>query len=231
MNSDVVMAICAPNMPTFNQSLVAIRTLKASTGARILIMGNNTPNEEWRKLLRWNCELLGCKWSYFEEPFSLSKYWNMGADLCPKGDYIAYANADAIFYPFWFENLVRLWEKEPDYFTVVPFSFDCRNMPCERQQVVPIEKIVPAHNPAGAVQVFKRSSNWRWDEQFVMWEMDADVTFFLKHNNLSGGVAFNSRVDHLIHGYVEQIDAHKHFNGKYDIGAATSALKKKWGLP
>lgn len=232
MNADIIMPVCAANEATLNMSQVAIRTCKASTSARLLVIGNNTPNQDWRTRLRWNCELLGARWVYddcFDGNFSLSRVWNKGATMTD-GEYIAYTNADAIFYPNWLENLIGLWRQEPEYWIVVPFSFDCRNYPCERTQVAPEPRIVPSHNPAGAVQVFRRDSGWKWDEQFPLWEMDADITLTLERYRRRGGVAYNSRVDHLCSGFVHNVKYEDHFGPNAGFSTATTAFRKKWGL-
>jgi glycosyltransferase involved in cell wall biosynthesis len=194
-------------------------------------MGNNTPAENLRDALKSTCELVGATWTYTEGTFSQSKFWNRGADMT-KGDYIAYFNSDVIFYQNWFENLVACWESDPQFWTVAPYSLDFRNYPCVSHTPDPVPRIVQTHNPAGGGIVFRRKDNFRWDERFPFWEMDADITYMLDRSEgkLKGGVCYASRVDHFCRGCVSQIDSEKHFGPEADYGLVTQSLKRKWNL-
>ncbi len=231
MDSDVIINVCAPNMGTYHLAITAIRTCAATTKARILVLGNNTPDQALRSEVRSTCELVGAQWTYTEGPFSQSKFWNRGTDLT-NGDYVAYFGMDVLFFPNWFENLVACWERQPEFWCVAPYSMDYRNYPCVRRTPDLDMKIVQTHNPAGGGLVFKRSTGFRWDEQFPFWEMDADLTYAMDRSEgkLKGGVCHGSRVDHFCRGCVAQIDETKHFDGG-DYGLANQALKKKWKLP
>jgi len=231
MNADVIIPLCACNHPTLYVSLVAIRTCQASTKARILVMCNNTP-PDYRKIIEENCRLLGVQFHYVNGPFSISKTWNIGTAMTT-GEFIAYASADVIYFPNWFENIVDLWREHPEYWLLTNYSFDWRNIGgCCKTNVKEERKIVDIWNPCSGLNVMKRSNGYLWDEQFPLWELDADLLYHLERNKLKAGVCMNARADHMIDGIRNHIDYAKHFgtDTKEFFTAPRRLLEIKWGL-
>jgi len=235
MNADVILPLCASNEASLYVSLVGLRTCQASTTARILVLCNNTKEEPfpWRRRIQENCEALGVRFHYVEGPFNIAKIFNLGTSMT-KGDYIAYATADVIYYPNWFENIVDLWQDEPDYWTLSNYSFDTRIMPCVKRHTLPERKIVQTGNPSAGLNVFKRSSKYMWDEQFPLWEIDADLHYHLAHYGLKAGICLNARADHMIQGIRPHIDYAVNFGisdaDKEFFTEPRIKLEKKWGL-
>lgn len=232
MNADVILPLCASNDASLYVSLVGLRTCQASTNARVWVMCNNT-TEPWLTIIRENCEMLGVNFRYVDGPFNIAKVFNLGTRLT-YGDYIAFATADVIFFPRWFENIVELWEENPEYWTLTNYSFDTRNMPCVKHDTTPERRIVQTGNPSAGINVFKRSSGYVWDEQFPLWEIDADLHYHLAHYGLKAGVCLNARCDHMIEGIRPHIDYNKNFGitdaDKEFFRAPRKRLEAKWGL-
>lgn len=233
MNSDVILPLCASNDASLYVSLVGLRTCQASTSARILVLCNNTP-EPWLTVIRENCEMLGVAFRYVDGPFNMAKTFNLGTRLT-YGDYISFASADLIYFPNWFENIVDLWQENPQYWTLCNWTLDRdAGHPCARRDVVHERRIVDTGFPSAGQNVLKRSSEYVWDEQFPFWELDADMHYYMQRNNLKAGYCLNARCDHMIQGIRSQIDYRKNF-GIENIDneffkTPRKLLEKKWGL-
>lgn len=231
-DADVILPVTTASEFNYIMATMAIRTCRASTDARIIVMLNNSEDGSlWNRVVK-QCSLLGIECCYVPGPFNIAKIFNNGASL-GVGKYIAYGTSDVIYYPGWLENLISLWEKEPDYFALCTYSFDDLNMPCVSHEIVNEPRIVQTHNPSSGVIVIKRESNYVWDEQFPLWEIDADFLYYLEHNKLKAGYCLNARADHLIGCVRNHIDLKKHFGMKNDgdfFGGPRIRLEKKWGL-
>jgi len=233
MNADVILPLCACNDASLYVSLVGLRTCQASTAARILVLCNNTPVDPWRNIIEENCRLLGVRFHYVEGTFNIAKIFNLGTRMTT-GAHIAYCTADVIYFPNWFENIVELWAEHPEFFTLTNYSFDTREMPCVKHHTRPEREIIHTGNPSAGLNCFKRASGYVWDEQFPLWELDADLFYFLERNKLKAGVCLNSRADHMVQGIRPHID----YNVNFGITDANSEfftlprrrLEKKWGL-
>lgn len=222
----VILPVTTANRETLLWAQIAIRTCQASTKGRIFVMDNNAiPGETWTELLKKECELLGVRYEYFPGRFSTSKYFNAALDMT-RSKYIAYGSSDLIFYPNWLENIIELWEEQPDWFCLSPFQFGSSGMSCGRENLTMEKRITRTHNVASGVCVMRRADGYRWDEQFV-WQTDSDLVYHAEANNLKMGYCLNARVDHLIGPIKASIDQTTHI--------ATTAkdentlLRDKWG--
>lgn len=226
----VIIPVTSRNLHCHLMAKVAIRTCRASTDAEMLVIQNNTPNDRLISELRDECHALQVNHVYSPGPFNIAKSFNFGAKFT-KGKYIAYGTSDVIYYPGWLENIIALWEQYPDYFALCNYSFDLANNPCARQSVLPDAKIVHTHNPSAGVIVLKRANGYQWDEQFPLWEIDADFLYHIEAHGLKAGYCWNSRCDHLVDGVKAHLDLLENFGQTSDqfYGESKAKLKAKWG--
>jgi len=224
LDADVIIPVTTATEASYYMSVMALRTCQASTTARVWAYINNSPTGGWRDRLQAQCRLLNINVVVWHGPFSISKIFNHGLDSTT-GKHIAYGTSDVIYYQNWLENIVELWDSNPDYFTLSNWSFDDLNMPCVQHSIVNEARIIHTGNPSAGVNVFKRSTGYRWDENFSLWEIDADLFYYIKTNKLKAGICLNSRCDHLINAvrpFVPQ-------GPTPDINP-TEYLRKKWKL-
>ena len=229
-DADIILPVCATNSHCHLLASMAMRTLRASTDARIIVLANNTPDESRRFALERECGLLGLDYLYVGGPFSISKLFNEGAAMGMR-KYIAYATSDVIYFPGWLDNIIELWEMSPDYFALCSYSFDINNNPCARQSVEPIKLVQNTHNPSSGVIVLKRESGYKWDETFPLWEIDTDFLYYVEAHNLKCGYCLNARCDHLIDGVKAHIDLAVNFGLTSDqfYKDSKAAVRKKSG--
>lgn len=230
IDADVIIPVCATNHHCHNFAMVAMRTCRASTSARILILGNNTPDPTRREALKKECEYLGMAWHYVEGPFSISKAFNLGTRMT-QGKYIAYGTSDVIYFPNWLENIIELWEQNPQYFCLCNYSFDLNNNPCVSRQMFPEKRIINTHNPSSGVMVLKRENGYQWDESFALWEIDTDFQMYIQKNGLKAGYCLNARCDHLVDGVKCNVDYQTNMGLTSDqfYGESKAKIKEKWG--
>lgn len=242
---------------------VALRTLRHSTDARILVLGNNSPSGFAPvRRMKATCDLLKIEFKFIEGKYSNSRFWNLGIDMTSgagESKYTVVANADCIYYPNWLENLIELWEEVEaaeqasfatamedvlkantgelpppprPYYALWPWSMSVNDMGLSyRATTLAKRRIVETHHPAIAL-VMKRASNYRWDESFALWEMDADFMHHCKAHNYRLGLCLNSRVDHFNSTVTSNIDSGLHFEDDMaNKGGCTARLKAKWNLP
>lgn len=233
-DSAVILPLCAHEVNSLNMSLTALRTCAASTTAKILVICNNSEGE-FLEAIKSNCDALGAAFHYWEGPFNISKIYNLGTQMT-QGKYIAYGSADVVYYPNWLENIIALWERNPKYYCLCGWSFDHRPIPCTQQLVKYQNIIAPTHNPSSGVLVFKRESNFQWDENFMLWEVDCDIYIMLERTGRKAGIAMNARCDHLCGGMrgTPNFDYNKSFgitNAEEQFYKDPRRyLEKKWGL-
>lgn len=226
----VIIPVTSRNLHAHIMAKVAIRTCRASTDAQIMVLANNTPEASWRDEIRQECILLGVQYRYMEGVFNIAKAFNFGASQTT-GAFIAYGTSDVIYYPGWLENILALWKVYPHYFALCNYSFDTKNNPCARQQVEPLAKIQHTANPSAGVIVLRRSNGYQWDDQFPLWEIDADFLYYLEANNLKAGYCLNSRCDHLVDGIKPTLDYEECFGqtGDQFYRESKARVKAKWG--
>lgn len=225
----IPMTACSPFMEYINN--VALRTLRESTDADVLVLGNNT--ESWAKVedLERLCRSLDMRFRFIEGRFSQSKCWNFGIDHS-QGKYIVFCGADCIFYPDWLDHLIELWEEQPHFYALWPWSFNVTDSGLAYRSTRQAERrIIETHHPAIAL-VMKRESGYRWDEQFSLWEMDADFVYHCQKNGHKTGLCLWSRVDHFNSAVSSNIPFNNHFGEEQnqEQGNATEYLKRKWNL-
>lgn len=209
---------------------IALRTCRASTDAPMIVLANNSPEPRLRDDIFKECHALGIDYCYLDGPFNIAKAFNYGASRTG-GKYIAYGTSDVIYYPGWLDNIIKSWEQYPDYFALCNYSFDMAHNPCTRQCVEPLNVIKHTANPSAGIIVLKRSSGYQWDEQFPLWEIDADFLYHLEANNLKAGYCLNARCDHLVDGVKAHLDLLENFGQTSDqfYRDSKAKIKAKWG--
>jgi hypothetical protein len=135
-----------------------------------------------------------------------------------------------IYYPNWLENIIELWEQNPQYFCLCNYSFDVANNPCVERHLFPEKRIVNTHNPSSGVLVLRRSANYVWDEFFHLWEIDTDFQMYIEANGLKAGYCLNARCDHLVDGVKAHVDYETNMGITSDqfYGASKQRIKEKW---
>ncbi len=224
LDADVIMPVTTATEWSYLMAVIALRTCKASTSARVWAYINNSPKSVWRTRLEKQCHALGIRVVDWGQPFSLSKIFNAALDRT-RGEFIAYATSDVLYFKDWLENIVDLWREFPGYFTLCNWSFDDQNMPCVQHTIINERRIIHTGNPSAGVNVFRRADGWRWDEHFDLWEIDADLFYHIERNKLKAGICLNARCDHLIEGVRKFIP-----HGPGQDFDATGYLRKKWNL-
>jgi glycosyltransferase involved in cell wall biosynthesis len=228
INADVIIPVTSANHCAYYAASVALRTCRASTSARVLALDNNGDHGGYQAKLKLDCENLGIAYHYVDGPFSISRLFNLGARMT-SGEYIAYGTSDVIYFPDWMENIIEAFEEHPEYYCLTNFSYDADNMPCVKHDGTLEKKIAPTHNPSSGVLVLKRKDGYVWDEQFALWEIDADFLYFLEANNLKAGYCCNARCDHMIGSIRAVVDMSKHSDpAEADFGEAKRRVKEKW---
>jgi len=225
---DIILPVTVPNEFLWTVASMCLRSARASTDANIIVVLNNSPDHKLADDIREQCSLLNIQWIDMAGPFSLSAAYNLGAKL-GNARYVAYGQSDILFFDGWLDRLIELWEEHPEYWVVWPFSFGTVHYGQSYRHSPKLEhRIVEDGFPQGALSVMRRYDNYRWDEQFPFWELDADLSLHMKANKLKGGLCLWSRVDHLsstVSGNVFDIEDMKISNTK-----ATKRLSEKWAL-
>lgn len=231
IDASVVIPVTVPNAVTYAITRTALETLRETTDAEVLVLCNNSPMLDYRRGILFLCEKLGLRYEYVDGPFSMSKCFNYGTDNT-KGAYIAYSTADVVFFPGWLDNLIRLWEKEPNYWLLCPAGWHEKNYGIAMNPDVRFADYIQRnHNPnGGGTVVLKRESGYRFDEHFSTWELDADVQYHMERNNLAGGICYGSRVDHMVEAIRRYIDNAAHY-GPAPAENVSTYLRRKWNLP
>lgn len=224
----VIMPVTAPNDFLWYVASVGIRTLAASTKQTMLVLANNTPDLVKRSSIERQCRALDVRYEYVEGPFSLTRFWNLGIDLT-KEPHLAFANQDCIFYPRWLENMIALWEQNPDYYALWPWSFCDHDLGIAYPQFIRYENRIQQHHAPATILLMKRSSGYRFDERFSGWELDADLINHFESNKLKVGMVMNARVDHFNQTVTTNIDLQKHYGQNFYTSGA-EALKQKYPL-
>lgn len=230
MSMDVIIPCTVATPSLWYAAQVAIRTCRSSTSARVHAICNNSPDENLRHSFKSDCEALGVEYRYWDEKWNMNRCFNMGMDITV-GDYVAVSNQDVIFYPEWFENIVHLWKKNPEYFVLIPWSQSstaltafCKITPSDT------DEIRECHDVTSGVTVFRRSNGYRYDERFADLEQDTDLQYYCQFNHLKRGVVLNARVDHLFCMVRNSIDMSQATGIDNQAGKAKVMLKEKWGL-
>ena len=229
ISADVIIPVTTANGSTYHWATIAMRTCQASTLGQVWIFDNNADGSPYAAILKEECALLGVHYQYVPGPFNCAKICNMGTDLT-SGKYIAYGCSDVIYYPCWLENIIHQFEQDPSWFYLSNYSFDTRTLCSTYRRVMDTPAVKPCGHPGGGTIVFKRESGYRWDEQFPLWELDADLVYYMQHHALKGGVVQNARCDHLVQGVNGYIDINKHVDMKDMCGESRRRLVAKWNL-
>ncbi len=222
--SQVIIPVIGSCRQNYDASMVALRTCRATTTAKILIIGNNC-TEAYQKDFVLTCDVSGCDWLFLPGQFNLGKTFNDAMDWT-SGPYIAMAGCDTIFYPGWFSNLIALWETNPYFFALAPFSFHPKHPVFNRCVKSPEPRIWEGHAHCPGCQVLRRDGNYRYDEK-TGWEIDSDFHQHMAHHGLREGVCLNSRVDH-VQQIRDTLPVHIWRLGTHDQDH--DYFMKKWGL-
>ncbi len=229
-DADIILPVTVPTFGLWAVASMCIRSARASTEANIIVLLNNS-EPALAEDVREQCRLLDVRCVDMPGPFSLSRAFNAGMDM-GSGKYVAFGQCDTLFFEGWLDRLVELWEEEPGYFVVWPFTFStARYGQSYRRSPVLERRIVEDGFPQGALSVLRRDDGYRWDERFVWWEMDADFSLDMQKHGRKGGLCLWSRVDHLPQVVGKSIDGARHFGvrGMNDsTSEANELLKAKW---
>lgn len=228
MNADVIIPCTVQNHATWYMAEIAIRSCRYSTAARVHALCNNSKDSRYLPIFERHCAALGVHYEYCEGPFNMNRLYNRGLDLA-EGDYVACCNQDLLFFPDWFEEVVKMWEANPRFFYMLTYSFGLGAATYWRAHPKPENRIELATSPTSGLTVLKAANGYRWDEQFPDWEQDADFTLYCQKNNLIGGQCLNARVDHLCECVRAAVDMDASTGIENHCAAAAAALKKKWG--
>jgi glycosyltransferase involved in cell wall biosynthesis len=226
IDATVILPVTSANEQTFNYALTTIKSCHDTTKGRIFVMDNNSHGSSWTEVLKKECEAMGVRYEYFPQQFSTSKFFNMGLDQT-SGKYIAYGSSDLIFHtPSWLENIIELWEEQPEWWCLAPFQLGSEGMSCGRSSATLEKRIVRCHNVACGICVMKRENGYRWDEQFPF-QVDSDQVYHAEANKLKMGYCCNARVEHLIGRIRGSIDQTLH--NEEPVKCENKLLRDKWG--
>lgn len=227
MDCTVVILATVDNPILFYAAEVAVRTCQASTGQPIYVLCNNSNDVALRERFQTDCGDLGVTYEYWPGAYHMNRMFNH-VNTKLSTHYVAYCNQDVIFYQGWLSNLITQWEKQAEYWMVVPYNQGSR--PTITQKRVPgdTQGIVDTPNHATGVIVLRRG--FAFDETFADWEQDADMHYYAGANRLKIGVCLSSRVDH----FEEIVRKYGDIEGKLGVegyaAKASAALKAKWNL-
>lgn len=233
--ASVVFPLTSEGQFPWYMATVALRTLRESTNAHILVLHNNTPTKSRRDSIELECKQLGIEdYRYIDGPYAQSKFWNQGIDATTS-KYIAFVNQDSIFFKGWLDGIVSLWEKHPEYFALWPWCYDENYPRASCPNVIKFEDRIHDSNHPCTALVLRRDYGYRFDERYRLWEMDADLMHYFAHHKLKTGICMNARVDHFNSTLSGSIDLNKHYGitGNFsDIfyGDAILYTKAKWGI-
>jgi glycosyltransferase involved in cell wall biosynthesis len=232
-DADIIIPVTVPTPLLYTVASMCLRSARASSDANIIVVLNNS---DWKlaRMIRDECDLQNIRVIEMKGPFSISKALNLGA-ATGNGKYIAYAQCDILFFDGWLDRLVELWEENPEYFVLWPFTFSLMKYGQSYRRDFRLHRqLVNDGFPQGALSVVKRSDGYRWDEQFPFWEADADFSLHIERNKLKSALCLWSRVDHIPMTIGQNINHEKHF-GVSDMGVcrseASARLRAKWNLP
>jgi GT2 family glycosyltransferase len=198
---------------------------------RILFLENSSTPEQhgrWKE----HVETSGQRFAFSDSGFAMNRLYNEGTALT-SAEFVMYANSDLIFYEDWYENLLSWFERLDNLFVAAPFSCVPEGHqghargPWRHDGEQRDEFLDTAHLP-GWFTCFRRSSGWVWDEAFEAHYQDNDFARTLREmrradGSLRSGVAYNSRVDHLIGG------THRNVSVDYKNAEGAEAMRQKWG--
>jgi hypothetical protein len=227
-----IMPCTSNNINTINVARKALESHKKTCGVTILVMDNNSPEIQNRRILQKITEDLGYVYKYFDIEFSLNGFWNLGA-FCTKSKYIIHSSCDVLFHDDWLDEILYIQDKYPDkYNSLHPYSYpklgdapmeECAYM---RYTKEPKEVSDQVTEICTYLNFFKRSRVYYWDEAFPLWCSDNDYRAYLYVNNLTAGICKGSRVDTVLSGiykFLEPLPHHETYT-KWAI----SRYYRKW---
>lgn len=223
LDVDIIIPCSSQNDHSYHLTTTCLRTCQAFTPARIHCYLNNSPAGKYRSLIEEECAVLGIPCTYMGDEMNLAKFFNQGRKNTD-GKYIVYSSADVIFYPNWLENIVDEWEKNPDWFLLLPWGFAVNNYPGSRRGVHHSNQTVKS-DCWSPVTVFRRDGPFEWDENLACWELDTDLHYYAKANGLSVGRCMNSRIDHLYCGFRCSVE---NFRDHAPGVNSSTYIKEKW---
>src|SRR4051794_12025588 len=182
---------------------------------RILFVENSSlPDQHavWKR----HVEESGQRFVFSGSGFAMNRLYNEGAALT-SGEFVMYANSDLVFHEGWYENLLAWFDRIEGLLVASPFSRvpEGHRGPAAGAWRVDAELrdefLDTAHIP-GWFTCFRRSSEWIWDEAFEAHYQDNDFTRTLRtmrceDPSIRSGIAYDSRVDHLIGGTHRHVQA------------------------
>ena len=219
----------------FQVCLNAIRTHKAFCDSDLVFLDNNSDRVDLQAKLCQECRALRYRYEYINGDVHINAFYNYGTELTAldktPSEYLAYCNADVVFYEGWLDNLLDLWNQTDNknkYLSMHPFSYstDMQGL-CYRNSPDPEDKVVSCEHPLMHVTVLRRSTTFVFDSQFSFWETDCDYWMTLRSMGAYAGIAYNSRVDHLGGKIASNCGTHTPHNEQAKE-AAKQLFEAKW---
>lgn len=144
-----------------------------------------------------------------EKPFNFHSYLNIGIAEA-SSDYIALCNNDLIFYPQWFEEILKVADEHPKIGSFSPVDPDMPKLPksitAHNQYVLgyEIQKHIKGWCIVARAETFKKIGPL--DERFNFYFADNDYAMMLRKHNIQHVSVTNSRVKHLEHGHRPELE-------------------------
>jgi hypothetical protein len=223
-----ILPTTSVNRETHRLNSVALRSHASTCSAHLVVLDDRNDDPSYRRKLEQLTTKLGYTYVFVEEPFGLSKFWNLGRDEYAKGyEYICYATADVKFYSRWLTNLLDGWD-EFRYESMHPYAkSDIHKGLNFRESGRAKYQVVECDHPMGHVNLFKADSEFRWDERYIRYEIDCDYWMWLKSKRKKAAVCYASRVDHFVGGIATGLGD---ILG-YDSIVDSEQFKSKWIQP
>lgn len=228
-------------MATSNEFLwllnsMCLRTCRATApDAEILVLGNNSPHDyQPHRDVERQCVLHKIRYEYVDGPFNQAKFFNLGTDRT-KGKYVVYGSADLLFYKDWLTNLLRAYEKRPEFFFLAPWGFHTTPLGLGYHDYVgehpkgDKDRILTTHWISTGIEIMRRDRGYRFDERFPDHELDTDYHLYAKANKLPIGIVTDSQVDHYVRGVRGQVNSAVNYGDADYMSKASQAIKEKWG--
>lgn len=231
-NTTIIMPGPCQNGPMLHMYFAALASCKATCDADLIFIDDNPGKNPGGPEMAAYCRSLGYRYHNFGDcEINNAKMYNWGRAEA-KTEYIAYANADVLFFDNWLDNLIAMWRLHPYLYCMCPYAWSIHHKGLTyRDSAEPRGIMVKCDHPQCWTVLFKRDHDFVWDEEIGFWEIDCDLWKTMQQRKLWAGVAYNSRVDHLQGGVREKhnADTYGGDTGSF-MRAGTEKFRKKWGI-
>lgn len=230
--SDVII-LCSTknkNIEEFQIQMIDSFTENTPEDCKLLIIENNSEQTSHK---RFKDYVLSKKQNFIfsKTEFNLSKLYNEGYNIT-NNEFVMYGNSDLIFYKDWYFNLLNWFDKINNLYVISPFTKiyneDWNLSGAYRKNLTLKDEFFETSCIPGWFYCFKRNNSYIWDERIKAHFQDNDFINYLvnlqkKDPTIKSGIAYNSRVDHLI-GMT-----YKNFQQDYFYLEGKEIMRQKWG--